>query len=176
MKSPSILLRICATLASLAVLALVGCSTAPKPRNYNLKIECDQALAGSSIQLDIIGANAISDLPKWQSYSVSDYWQPGNPMRRDAEKIVLRFGQAKSNTQVFSGTDPIWNRWLATGALYLVVIVDLPGIASDREGNADPRRLILPLDSREWPGNVETIELRVQEAGIRLLTPKRELK
>ncbi len=158
----------------LAALALVGgCNNVPTPRSYDLRIELDPALAASSIQLDIIGANALSDLPKLQTYSVTDYWQPGDPLRRDSEKAVLHFGQNKPTVQVFSGSDPLWNRWLNTGALYLVVMVDLPGIATDREGNADPRRLILPLDQREWPRDTTTIELRVQESGIRLLTPKK---
>lgn len=166
----------CGALAALFVVALLtGCNT-PTARNFNLRIEVDPALAGSSVQLDIIGANAVSDLPKWQTYSVSDYWQPGDPLRRDSDKTVLRFGQGKPTTQMFSSTDPIWNRWLGTGALYLVVLVDLPGLSADREGNADPRRLILPLDTREWRSGTDTIELRVQESGIRLLTPKRNRK
>jgi hypothetical protein len=159
--------------AGLVGLLLAGCSSAPEPHNYDLRIELDPSLAGSSIQMDLIGANAVSDLPKWQSYSVTEYWQPGNVMRHDADKAVVQFGQGKPNVQVFASTDPAWNRWLTTGALYLVVLVDLPGISSDREGNADPRRLILPLDRAEWPGGVNTIALKVQESGIRLLTPKR---
>lgn len=159
--------------AALLLAFLGGCASAPKARIFNLRIELGPALAGSSIQLDLVGANSVSDLPKWQTYSVSDYWQPGDPMRRDADKAVLRFGQGKETVQVFPDTDPIWNRWLRTGALYLVVLVDLPGLAADREGNADPRRLILPLDAHEWNRDVTTIELRVQESGIRLLTPKR---
>lgn len=168
--------RLCG-LAALFVLGLLaGCNSAPVARNFNVRVEIDAALAASSVQLDLVGANAVSDLPKWQTYSVSDYWQPGDPMRRDSEKAVLRFGPGRPTVQTFSGGDPIWNRWLGTGALYLVVLVDLPGIAADRDGNADPRRLILPLNKAEWTRGIETIELRVQESGIRLLTPKKTLK
>ena len=166
--------RILGVLGTVLLLAFLGgCSSSvPTARNFNLKIEIDPALAGSSIQLDIVGANAVSDLPKWQTYSVSDYWQPGDAMRRDSDKAVIHFGHGKETVQVFSGTNPIWDRWVRTGALYIVVLVDLPGLAADRDGNADPRRLILPLDTHEWPSDVTTIELRVQESGIRLLTPK----
>lgn len=163
-------------LALLLLGIIAGCTSTPVARNFNVRIEVDAALAASSVQLDLVGANAISDLPKWQTYSVSDYWQPGDPLRRDSDKAVLRFGPGKPTIQSFSGSDPIWNRWLRTGALYLVVLVDLPGIAADREGNADPRRLILPLDKAEWARGTETIELRVQESGIRLLTPKKTVK
>lgn len=168
--------RLAALAALLLFGLLAGCNSAPTPRNFNVRVEVDPVLAASSVQLDFVGANAVSDLPKWQTYSVSDYWQPGDPLRRDSEKAVLRFGPGKPSVQTFSGLDPIWNRWLGTGALYLVVLVDLPGIAADREGNADPRRLILPLDKAEWARGIETIELRVQESGIRLLTPKKTAK
>lgn len=158
-----------------AVVAFSGCSSAPKPTQYSLKIEIDGALASSSIQLDIVGANAVSDLPKWETYSVSEYWQPGNPMRRDADKVVLSFGEGKPTVQYFSSDNGAWQRWLNSGARYLVLVVDLPGIAADREGNADARRLILPLDKRKWPRGVDVLELRVQESGIRLLTPMKDV-
>ena len=148
-----------------------SCNSPPKAASYTVKFELAPTLAGSSIQIDLIGANAVSDLPKWQTISVTDYWQPDNSQRRDADKAVLQFGSGRGSVQSFSNTDPAWARWLSTGALYLVVMVDLPGIASDREGNADPRRLILPLDVKKWPGNQKTLELRVQESGVRLLTP-----
>ena len=173
MKSSTICKSWLLPLIGLAALSLAGCTNAPAPRSYDVRIEIDPALASSSIQLDIIGANAVSDLPKLQSYSVSEYWQPGDAMRRDSDKAILQFGQGKPAVQVFSGSDPLWSRWLGTGAMYIVVLVDLPGLSSDREGNADPRRLILPLDRREWPDDVTTLQLRVQESGIRLLTPKK---
>jgi hypothetical protein len=156
--------------------ALSGCASAPTPTNYSLKIELDQVLVGSSILMDVVGANAVSDLPKWESYSVSDYWQPGNPMRRDSDKVSLDFGDGKPTIQYFSSENPAWQRWLNSGARYVVMVVDLPGIAADRVGNADARRLILPLDKRQWPKGVDTLELRVQESGIRLLTPMKAAK
>lgn len=154
-----------------ALLLVSGCASAPQASRYSLKFELAPSLVGSSIQIDLIGANAVSDLPKWQTASVTEYWQPDNPQRRDADKAVLQFGPGKDNVQIFSGNDAIWNRWITTGAMHLVVLVDLPGIAKDREGNADPRRLILPLDGKKWPSDIKTLDLRVQESGIRLLTP-----
>jgi hypothetical protein len=154
-----------------ALLLGSGCTSAPQANRYSIKFELAPSLVGSSIQVDLIGANAVSDLPKWQTTSVTEYWQPDNSQRRDAEKAVLQFGPGKDNVQIFSGNDAIWNRWISTGAMYLVVLVDLPGIAKDREGNADPRRLTLPLDGKKWPSDLTTVDLRVQESGIRLLTP-----
>jgi hypothetical protein len=172
MNSSSASIRIvCGLLVAGLCLLVFGCASTPKAKSYTIKIELDQALAGSSIQVDLIGANAVSDLPKWQSYSVSEYWQPGNAMRRNADKVVVAFGQGKNNIQFFDTKNPAWARWIAAGAMHLVVMVDLPGVGEDLAGSADPRRLILPLDAGQWPGNVTTVELLVQESGVRLLTP-----
>ncbi len=149
-----------------------GCSTVPRPRAYNIQIELDPALGTGSNQVDLIGANS-SDLAKWSSYSMTEYWRADDAKRRDADKVVMRFGQGNSSVQTLLTIDPSWTRWEATGAQYLVVLLQLSGVATDREGNADPRRLILPLDRREWGRDVSTIELRVQESGIRLMSPRK---
>jgi hypothetical protein len=156
-----------------AALFLASCATLPKPQAYNIKVTLDPAMIGNSFQVDLIGANKVSDLPKWESYSVNEYWQPENVVRRDARKATLEFGRGRPDTQVFASTDPRWSEWLATGALYLVVIADLPGSWTDRPGNADPRRVILPLDKVEWGKNTDTIEFRIQSSGVSLLTPKK---
>jgi hypothetical protein len=98
----------------------------------------DPALAGTSLQVDVVGANELSDLPKWQTYSVTEYWQPGNAFRRDARKATLAFGRGRPDTQSLAVDDPKWAEWLRTGALHLVLIADLPGPVSDQTGNADP--------------------------------------
>jgi hypothetical protein len=155
-----------------AVVLLAGCATLPKPQAYNIKVVLDPSMVGRSFQVDLIGANKVSDLPKWESYSVTEFWQPDNVVRRDARKATLQFGRGRPDTQVFPANDPRWTEWLSTGALYLVVIADLPGSWTDRPGNADPRRVILPLDKAEW-GKADTIEFRIQSSGISLITPKK---
>jgi hypothetical protein len=167
----------CASFPLLAAVALAGllaaCSSSPQPTRFALSFTLDEALQGTSLQVDVIGANAVSDLPKWETYSVTEYWQPGNVSRRDADKATLEFGRGRSNTQVLPATDPKWNDWLRTGALYVVVLVDLPGVPVDRQGNADPRRLILPLDRNQWRAGTNVIEVLIQESGVRLLTAKK---
>ncbi len=171
MKTKSrFLLHLVSAIAGVGLL-LVGCASQPKARSYGLRVELDPALAGSTIQVDIIGANDVADLPKWQTYSVTSYWQPGNPMRRNADKATLEFGLGKNTVQTFDSDDPRWKRWIDSGALHLVILADLPGVPEDQPGNADPRRLILPLDAHQWPRGVSTVELRIQESGIKLLTP-----
>jgi hypothetical protein len=152
-------------------LLLAGCASGPQPKNFQLNFELAPSAVGSSIQIDVIGANEISDVPRWNTVLVTEYWQPNNPMRRDANKAVLQFSPGKANTQSLLSTDPIWNRWLASGADYLVVLVDLPGFVSERrEGNADPRRLVLPIDGRKWGSDVKSLNFTVKESGIELVT------
>ncbi len=159
----------------LALLSLLlgGCASTPTPRAYNIQVTLDGPLAGTSVQIDLVGANELADLPKWQSYSVTEYWQPNNAFRRDALKSTMQFGRGKPNTQMLLASDPHWADWLRTGALHLVIVADLPGAVTDQMGNADPRRLILPLDRAAWGRKVETIEILVQESGLRLMTPRK---
>lgn len=161
------------TLVLAAIVGLSGCATAPKPSAYEVAVTVDPSLAGASLQVDLVGANELSDLPKWQTYSVTEYWQPGNAFRRDANKVTLAFGRGRPETQVLASTDPRWAEWLRTGALHLVIVADLPGPVSDQTGNADPRRLILPLDRAVWGSKTSRIEVIVQESGLRLVTPRK---
>ena len=163
-------------IAALA-LALAGCASilgSSKPVAQNIKITLDKTLENTSLQVDLIGANAVTDLPKWQSYSVTDYWQPGNTTRRDTDRVTLDFGPGKPAAQTFDIKDPKWKQWLATGAANLVIIADLPGVSTDKGGAADPRRLIIPLDGKSWKkSSADPIEILVQESGLRLLTPRK---
>lgn len=155
------------------IFALGGCASAPAPKAYGVKITLDTPLVGTSVQIDLVGVNELADLPKWQNYSVTDYWQPNNSFRRDARKYTMQFGRDTANTQTLLSSDPHWAEWLRTGALQLVIVADLPGTQTDQAGNADPRRLILPLDKAAWGGKVDTLEILVQESGLRLMTPRK---
>ncbi|HWA24650.1 MAG TPA: hypothetical protein VG734_03170 [Lacunisphaera sp.] len=160
-------------LVTFAVLLLGGCASVPKPSAYTISLTLDSPLVGTSVQVDLVGANELTDLPKWQAYSVTEYWQPGNPFRRDARKHTVQFSRDQPNTQMLVIGDSIWREWLNTGAMHLVIMADLPGAVMDQVGNADPRRLILPLDKSVWPPKTTTIQVLVQESGLRLLTPRK---
>ena len=164
-----------APVASLALLALVlgGCTSAPQPKAYSIHVTLDDALVGTSVQVDVVGVNTLADLPKWQSYSVTEYWQPQNAFRRDAHKYSMQFGRETPKSLTLASTDPIWADWLRTGSMNVVLIADLPGAAADQAGNADPRRLILPLDAAAWGSDVKQIEILVQESGFKLLTARK---
>jgi hypothetical protein len=157
----------------LALLMLGGCVSAPQPRAFTINLTLSPALHGTSVQVDMVGANTLADLPKWQSYSVTEYWQPGNPFRRDAQKHTVQFSRDLPDTQMLLMGDSLWSSWLSTGAQHLVIVADLPGAVTDQVGNADPRRLILPLDRAAWDSGVTTINILVQESGLKLLTPRK---
>lgn len=164
------LLRFAPALAvALLALGFGGCASAPQPKAYTVHVTLDDALVGSSVQVDLVGVNTITDLPKWQSYSVTEYWQPQNAFRRDAQKYSMQFGRDTAKSFSLDSTDPVWSQWLKTGATNLVLVADLPSASADQAGNADPRRLILPLDAAAW-GDVKQIEILVQESGLKLLT------
>jgi len=158
---------------ALLVMGLAGCASGPQPKAYSIHVTLDDALVGTSVQVDLVGVNTLADLPKWQGYSVTEYWQPQNAFRRDAHKYSMQFGRETPKSQTLASTDPIWTDWLKTGAMNVVLIADLPGAAADQTGNADPRRLILPLDAAAWGSDVKQIEILVQESGFKLLTARK---
>jgi hypothetical protein len=168
----SLLLRSAAGAALLAFL-LGGCASKPEPRAFAIQVTLDTPLVGTSVQLDFVGVNELTDLPKWQSYNLTEYWQPNNPFRRDAPKYTMQFNRDKPNQQMLLSSDPHWAEWLRTGAMRLVIVADLPGSVSDQAGNADPRRLILPLDKSAWDPKTDTIDILVQESGLKLMTARK---
>jgi hypothetical protein len=144
-----------------------------KPKAYTINIGLDDMLAGMSLQVEVIGTNP-TDLSKWESLSVSQYWQPGNVQRRDANKVTYDFGRGKPATVSLPLSDPKWNQWLDGGATHLVILADLPTLAVDQPGNADSRRLVLPLGKDHWKES--TIDILVQESGVRLQTKENTQK
>jgi hypothetical protein len=169
------------SLALIPMTALVlllgnGCASSPvKPRAFEVQLTFDKPLENASLQVDLIGANSLADLPKWTSYSVTEYWQPDNPQRRDASKFTYQYRRGFPVTVKIARDNPLWQTWLKSGVEYLVVIADLPGAATDQAGNADPRRLIIPLDKKLWKYNAP-LEIVIQEGGIKLLTKQKTQK
>ena len=153
-------------LAALALFLGSGCnSSTVKPRAFEVQLSIDKSLETTSLQVDLIGANTLADLPKWSAYSVTDYWQPDNLQRRDAAKFTYQFGRGLRTTVTISRDDPRWQPWLKSGVAHLVILADLPGGATDQMGNADPRRLIIPLDKKLWKRKAP-LEIVIQEGGI----------
>ncbi len=149
-------------------LLLTACSTPTYIEGYNYSINLDSSFSDATIELNVVGLNASEKL-RYENMSISEYWNPGNPIRQSAIPQKLTF-QFPSKTSAFlSDKNFIWSSWFKRDAEYIVFIADIPGVYSDKAGNADPRRLILPLDKRLWGEkleNVPTITIEVGPNGI----------
>jgi hypothetical protein len=143
---------------------LAGCGTPPATKHAVELVPRTDA----SVEVDFVGATG-SDLMDWKAYSMNKYWQPGDPMRRDAEKVTLRIDGKE--TKQFAPNDPIWDKWFARQATYLVVLAHLPGDFPD--GPTDPRRKIVPLAAIE---KNQPLQIEIQERRIMVVTPLKTLK
>ncbi len=152
-------------------LLFAGCHPAPTGSRFNVEVIPGNDVKQASVEVDLIGATE-REKAFWESYSIDKYWEPGDPVRRDAEKYSLRLDNGRA--RALAVPDPIWNKWLNRGALYLVVIAQLPG---DFKGLArDPRREVLSLDKRNWKTSNARLEIEIQERQIRVLTVERPRK
>jgi hypothetical protein len=167
-------------LLALACGAFAGCSSckpggSPGPaQSYNLKLSPGDSLKDSSVVVDVVGINQ-SELPKWQSYSIKDYFKPGDAVRQDAARFTAEFVPGKQNPAVLKKTDPLWDKWTKSGVQYLVVIADLPGVYKEgKVGSQDPRRQLIPCCKCYWPDKTADLEVRIQAGGVSLVTTLRE--
>jgi len=143
------------------VLVAAGCATTkidPKPWNVSVTKKVP-----ASIEVDLIGSSE-TEKTVWEGYNIDKYWTPGDPRRASADKLTesLEMGTPWK----IDSKNPQWNKWMARGAKYLVIIAHLPG--RFEPGPADPRRVVVSLDKRAWKG--KTLEYEVYDAEIRPLT------
>jgi hypothetical protein len=155
--------------------SLSGCGSCkpgkPGPiGRYAIEVALDESLKSGSVIVDLVGVNP-STLPRWEAYDMGKYWGEGDPMRRDADKVVLNFVSGQSLTNSMASTDAHWDKWKATGVTHVLVLADLPGAQVSKPGGQDARRLILPLDECSWPAKTKTLKVLVQRSGMVVLTP-----
>ncbi len=135
----------------------------------------DKIGAVQSIQVDIVGVNDV-EFRRWQQVSMNEYWEPDNAMRRSAKKVVMTFGEGYPSTQVLQDDNPIWKVWKdERQATRLFILAYMPWIQADQPGDADPRRIILPLKPDCWEGWFGNNEIPVV-VGSGGLTPLRQPK
>jgi hypothetical protein len=162
-------LAFCATLGGL-VLTTTSCRPKPPvPTRYKVEVLLDASLERASVLVDLVGVSG-SDQQVWQNYSMTKYWKEGDPMRRDAKKVVADFsGQILTFT--LAKNDPIWDKWLDAGATHLAVLAYLPGRFEDLPGNADQRRRLVSLFPNVWKeGESAVLKFEIKRSGINVLT------
>lgn len=149
------------TLFAALLFFLVGCETVSLPDPYDVEIALGEDLYGASVQVDLIGIPA-EELSRYASYSVTEYFEPGNQLRNETQKTTLSFRRDTGTVQLLSASDAIWSEWIESrSASYLVILADTPGLRNDAPGNLDSRRLILPLHQREWEKRPTRIQVQV---------------
>lgn len=166
----------------LAAAALAGCGSCKPggppgdPLAYNLTVAAGESLKGSSVIVDVVGVNP-SELPRWQTKSLKDYFGKDDPLRADALKATHTFLPGQQAPFVLAKTNAIWKKWLGPGAGVqdLIIIADLPGVYPEgKVGNQDPRRQRIPLCKCYWPSGTKDLKVEVQAGGVKIVTLPRE--
>src|SRR5712664_1246005 len=158
----------------------IGCSSCkpgkPGPiGKYSMEVSLDESLKSSSVLVDLVGVNP-SGLPRWEAYDMGKYWREGDPMRHDADKVVLNFVSGQTLTNSLSVTNATWERWKSQGVSHVLVLADITVRGESRPGNQDARRQILSLDQCQWPTKTKVLNVLVQRSGIKVLTPARTVQ
>lgn len=163
-------LCVSALLAGLTILG--GCS------NFDIDTRLSEDLASKTVTVHVVGVNA-SEIQQWKTYSVTEYFRPGNPLREsavaDGYAHVMNFGAGKPNPQKLERGSQMWRTWNKRHAEYLIVLACLPGYGDkdDKVGSSDPRRLILPARGSQWDRaywGMNRIELEVSRGKVACLT------
>src|SRR5437879_8566013 len=101
---------------------LAGCESFKPGRpwplgRYNIEISVDESLKNSSVIVDLVGINP-STRPRWEAYDMGKYWKDSSdPLRRDADKVVLNFVSGQTLTKTLPSTDPQWDKWKSKGEI-----------------------------------------------------------
>lgn len=131
----------------------------------------EPGLEEMSVEVNLVGVSEM-EFRKWNTYPMSQYWSPGDPVRESAVEsgqahVIHLPATRQSGYAVHREDAEAWNqtlaRWESGEKAYMFVLADLAGF-EDSVGQADPRRLILPLQSKRWKTFDITIE--VQGGGI----------
>ena len=151
-----------ALLLQIICLSLIaaGCATKPKPVAWNLNITKPAA-----VEVDLV-AVTVREKPRLEGYSMDAYWSPGDPERKGADK---QSAPPSTNSWTITRKDAVWTPMMKRNVVGLFVIANLPG---KFESGVDPRREFLPLDKNHWNAKRDTLEIKVQENRIIIITPE----
>jgi hypothetical protein len=123
--------------------------------------------------MDFVGVTPL-EKQTWMnsgSYNPDAYWKAGSAIRRSVQARMISTEFKNDNTFILMVTDPIWRTWFSYGATELMVMAKLPGDYDN--GPYDPRRIFLPLDKNFWDAKKRTLEIKVQDSIVRVVTPQK---
>jgi hypothetical protein len=146
-----------------------GCSVIRGSKSVN--VTASDPICKKSVEVHLVGINS-SEKDLWETMSMTDYWTPGNQLRKSAKEYtyVIQFGRGPCMASL-GKKDPIWRTWKDRKVEYLFVLADLPGVFTDSPGNADARRLQLPAaNSKRWGWRNKKIDIRIEESNVVTLT------
>ena len=146
-----------------------GCSSMRGSRPVN--VTASDPICSKSVEVHLVGINS-SEKDLWETMSMTDYWTPGNQLRKSAQEYtyVIKFGQGPCMVTL-GKKDPIRRTWKNRKIEYMFVLADLPGVFTDSPGNADARRMQLPAtNSKRWGFRDKKIDIRIEESNIVSLT------
>jgi hypothetical protein len=136
----------------------------------SIRIEGKGGITQKSVEIHIRGINE-TEKQRWQQLSMTNYWQPDSQSAKSAmdRRITLYMGAGKPSIYEISKKDypEVWKKWEGNNASYLLVLVDMPIVANpyqDMSGNADARRLLVPLKNCCWKDGV--INLAIEEGSV----------
>ena len=152
------------------LLALVLAGGCQGMKKFNVEVTADPSIGDRTVEVDLVGVNRY-DLQRWNSIEMSKYWGRGNPEREKASKYVIKFGVSPQGDtlpmeQVLKKNHDIWKEWRANQVTHLFVMAHLPGVHEDRPGNADSRRVSIPLESKCWDWYASKLKIIVSSSYV----------
>jgi len=163
--------------ALLAVSAL-GCACKGEMKRYNIKIDLDDPQAASRtapVEVDLVGASNI-EAESLTGKSMTEYWDPQDPTQASLSKVHVELDRNR-RTFTLPIKSKIWDTWKKQGVMKLFVLTSYPVNATDKGGNDDPRRRVIPLACEFWDEGAgvppkKTISITVSpRSGLKVLTP-----
>ncbi len=127
--------------ALLPIWAAAGCG-------YNVEVKLDardDQGTMPSVAVHLVAVKNKDEYQRLHDIPMTEYW---DAPQVDGNTFVMKMGEGKDNPQVLSKKNPIWDeQW--KDAKLLFVMTNYPG-GRDMPGNADARRIILPLKKGSW--------------------------
>jgi hypothetical protein len=167
-----------AALYALVAVAAVGCACKGEMKRFNVQVTLDDpqmSTRTAPVEVDLVGASEI-EAESLTNKSMTEYWNPQDPTQASLSKVHVELDRNR-RTYTLQVKDKIWDTWKKQGVMKLFVLTSYPVNATDRPGNDDPRRRVIPLDCAWWDegSNIppkKTISVSVNpRGGLKVLTP-----